>query len=252
VIVSHSKKAIFIHFEKCGGTSVESAIQPYLDFKDIIIGSTEYGEATQEFLFQRYGVSKVKRDMLWKHSTARQIHKHVGKNDWDEYTKVSVVRDPVQLAKSLFSFSEKVLSYHAKIDYDYWNELVRKGNFPRTWPYDEGYIRSYITSHVYRTKFHGFVSNMIFNDYDCFSPFTERLMPSFFQKDFGTVIDLSQLNDRWKDISKIFGAQGSEIGGLNASKSPSINVKDETVDIIKKRFAVDYEVLPQYTGVNWN
>lgn len=237
--------------EKCGGTSVETALQPYLDWGDIIIGSTSYGEQTQEFLFNRYGARKAKNDLIWKHSTARQAYRYIGKDKWKDYKKIVVVRDPVDLAKSLYSFSEKILSYHSKIDYGYWAQLASTGDFSEDWPYGERYIRSFITTSIRGGGFNAFVKDMVKNDYDCFSPFVERIRPTFFDKDFGTVIDLSQLNNRWEEITESIGIKGSVLQTLNGSGSNDLNIKQNSIEEIKKRFAIDYEILPLYTGVNW-
>jgi len=251
MIISHSKKFIFIHLEKCGGTSVESALQPHLDWGDIIIGGTVYGQSTQDFLFTRYGAQKARNDFLWTHSTARQIYRYLGKDKWKDYQKVVVVRNPVDLAKSLYSFSEKVVSYHSATDYENWKHRVHNRAFTEDWPYGERYVRSFITSHVRGTRFEGFVDDMVVNDYDCFSPYVERIRASVFEKDYGMVVDLSQLNERWGEITDRLGVSGATLEKLNTSRSETLNISPAAVAKIKRRFAIDYERMPEYTGVEW-
>lgn len=253
MIISHSKNFIFIHFEKCGGTSVETALQTQLSTKDIIIGSTDIGESIQNNYFSEHGSRYTKNNMLWKHSTARQIYRHVGRNNWKNYKKLSVVRDPIELAKSLFSFSEKVIVYHTNNkSIKVWDEMVKRNSFPDRWPYHEEYIQSYIRSKVFSTKFDGFVKDMVYRDVDCFSPYSERLKPSYFDSGFGKVIDLSQLNNRWSEICDYLEVTQPPIQKLNTSDSRSLNISESIRDVIRERFAVDYQVMPEYTGVTWN
>ena len=91
MIISPYKEFIFIHLEKCGGTSVETALEPYLAWHDMIIGSTNFGESIQSLYFNRFGVDKVKSEMLWKHSSAQEIYQFVGPDNWNDFKKFSIV-----------------------------------------------------------------------------------------------------------------------------------------------------------------
>ena len=44
MIICHSRKYVFIHIHKTGGTSVESALEPTLHWNDLLLGSTPFGE----------------------------------------------------------------------------------------------------------------------------------------------------------------------------------------------------------------
>jgi hypothetical protein len=108
MIISHSRKYIFIHLEKCGGTSIESILDPYLDFGDISMGSSGFGETMQEMHFRKYGIKKVKENYVWKHSDAKDAYKFLGKEKWETYKKIAVVRDPRDLIASLYFFSKSI------------------------------------------------------------------------------------------------------------------------------------------------
>jgi len=47
MILSNSKKYIFVHIPKCAGTSITRAIAPSCEWNDIILGSTEFGNEIQ-------------------------------------------------------------------------------------------------------------------------------------------------------------------------------------------------------------
>ena len=44
MIISYSKNFIYLHLEKCGGTSIENAIVPFLNKNDIQVGSLNFEE----------------------------------------------------------------------------------------------------------------------------------------------------------------------------------------------------------------
>lgn len=68
MIISHSRRFIFVKSEKTGGTSVERAIQPFLENIDI------FDEGS--------------------HFLPTQIVESHGKNTFDEYFKFSIIRNP--------------------------------------------------------------------------------------------------------------------------------------------------------------
>jgi hypothetical protein len=51
MIISKSKNFVYINLEKCGVTSIESALEPYLLPTDILLGSTAKGEKLEYSFF---------------------------------------------------------------------------------------------------------------------------------------------------------------------------------------------------------
>ena len=254
MIISHSKKFIFVHLEKCGGTSVEAALQPNLHWQDIILGSTSFGEAVQEANFQRYGTEKVKKEMLWKHSTASNIKNVLGKEKWLQYKKFSVVRDPIEIIDSLYWFSNTAVTFHiGSIDEDFWRDCFKKKSFPNTWPYREKYIQTFVASQINHSGFEGFATSILNKENDFVRPQVKRLKSSYMDKNLGKVVDLSQLNNEWGNILDYLDMPYVELKQLNISqyKEP-VDISNKLRRAIKRHFAIDYANLPRYTGVYWN
>ena len=252
MIISHSKKFIFIHLEKCGGTSIEAALAPTLGKQDLLIGGENVGESIQSRMFEQYGTQYTKNNLVWKHSTAKQAFRYIGRKNWAEYKKFTVVREPVSLAKSLFAFSQTSVAYHLpRYDHERWPQMVKDRNFPDQWPYHDEYIRAYIYSHVTRTKFDGFINYLIRYDADCFSSYYDRIRPNYFDNDMGMIVDLSQLNDRWGEICDYISVPATKLQQLNTSGSKDLVIKGYTEQKIRDHFALDYQRMPMYTGVTW-
>lgn len=252
MIISASREFIFIHLEKCGGTSVETALEPYLEWSDVILGSTDFGESYQQLLHNRFGVENVRKNMLWKHSDARDIRAFVGPEIWNDFTKISVVREPVDLVKSLYFFSQTAIQYHiGRINRHVWKEMLRTGSFPDSWPYTEYFIHAYAQSEVDGSGIDGFVRDIFSEQYNFIKPQYERIQVNG-DKDLDLVVDLCCLNDEWQNILNACNIKDEALlNHLNASERDEVELSPKSLKIIKKHFAIDYQQLPKYTGVTW-
>lgn len=252
MIVSASREFIFIHLEKCGGTSVETALEPHLEWSDIVLGSTDFGEAYQQLLHNRFGVKEVRQNMLWKHSTAQDIRAFVGPEIWNDFTKISVVREPVDLVKSLYFFSQAAVQYHiGRINRQIWKEMLRTRSFPEQWPYTEHFVHAYAQSEIDGSGIDGFVKDIFSGDYEFIRPQYERIQVNG-SKDLDIVIDLCYLNNEWQNILDACKIEDAvSLNHLNASERDPIELSPKSLKIIKKHFAIDYQQLPKYTGVTW-
>lgn len=253
MIISPSRNFIFIHLEKCGGTSVESALEPYLEWSDLLMGSTEYGEMLQSLYFNKYGTHAVKEQMFWKHSTAKDICSNIGIDEWDKFNKISVVRDPVSLMTSLYFFSEKAISLHiGRLNVQEWKRMIETKTLPDIFPYNDKYVEAYARSQISGYGFNGFVNYLLDKNFNFVRPQMERIVGHRHQKDLGLVVDLSQLNDRWGEILDLVGIKEDvKLETLNASDKEGLEISDKTMKMIKKHFAIDYKELPRYTGVSF-
>ena len=254
MIISHSRKFIFIHLEKCGGTSVETALQPYLAWDDLILGSTDFGESLQSLYINRYGEDAVKNNMLWKHSSANQIYNYLGARRWNKYKKISVVRNPFDLMRSLYAYSHTVVKYHiGYIGKSRWEEMIRQDSFPNSWPYTEPYVRALGQSVVEETGINGFAKHLLDSNSEVTKSQMSRILPSLMAKDLGLIIDLSQISDRWQEVLNVASISDSvPLDRLNASEYTNHEeFNSSTTRRIQKHFAADFEFLPTITGAKW-
>jgi hypothetical protein len=251
MIISPSREFIFIHLEKCGGTSIETALEPYLSWDDLIIGSTNFGEQLQSLYFKRFGVDKTRNEMLWKHSSAQQIYQFLNEDAWNQFKKIALVRSPESLMISLYNFSNMVAKHHlGTINRGIWKEMLRLENFPQHFPFSEGYIVEYARSVVDGSGIDGFVENVLKEEYSFCSPQYYRLT-SLNRFDIDLTIDLSNLQSSWGEVLNIVGLEDVNLPHINNSEKISAELSPRSIKKIKKHFAIDYQELPKYTGVSW-
>ena len=93
-IIASSKKFIFVHLHKCGGTSVTQSYAPHAAWNDLVIGATPLGEELQPIYLKLHG--------LHKHNSASELKKIVGPEVWSEYWTIALVRHPLRIYESFY------------------------------------------------------------------------------------------------------------------------------------------------------
>lgn len=111
MVISNSKKFIFVHIHKCAGSSISKALQNHLTWKDFITGGTELGENMKKSWGKHWGIGK--------HSTAQSIRDLIGNDLWSKYYTFAFVRHPYNRITSLYNFTEN------KIKQQRWRKYVR-------------------------------------------------------------------------------------------------------------------------------
>ncbi len=102
MIICQSRRYLFIHLHKTGGTSVEAALAPSLAWNDLLLGSTAFGEQCNQHYRSRFG--------LGKHSSLEEVYRFCANSpQMQAYRVVSVVREPLERAVSLYNFIAGVL-----------------------------------------------------------------------------------------------------------------------------------------------
>lgn len=214
MIISYSKNFIVLHLEKTGGTTVEKSISPYLSIEDLYIRDW------QAFFFNP-------NEAMMEHSPSSVPKVFLG-DKWNRFKKFSTVRDPLEIMGSLYSYGRYIAV-----------------NTPMNEPVPEGAASAYL-----KTKNpDGFVREMFSKNYLMCYPQSERLQDIL---DDGMIVDLSTLNDRWHEITHYLNFHHSvTMINKNVIGSKDVEFSSQTEDLIRGWFAMDYELLPDITGVKW-
>jgi hypothetical protein len=112
MLISHSKKFIFIKTSKTAGTSVEK----YFEKDCLPLGQYNPEVAIGDEKISEYGIvgfrGEGEKNMKWyNHLPAVKIKEFIGDAIWNEYFKFTIVRNPFDRLISLFWFDMKI-KYH--------------------------------------------------------------------------------------------------------------------------------------------
>jgi len=103
MIISHSRRFIFVHIHKTGGDSVATALRPVLNASDVVLTNDWHDWLT------KFGPSRDRPELtqLRKHSPARAIAAVVPPEMWDGSFKFAFVRHPVARTVSLYKYAAR-------------------------------------------------------------------------------------------------------------------------------------------------
>ena len=101
MIISYSRRFIFFHVPKSGGTSLTKLLDQGLSWNDIIIGGTKTGEV--------FNGEWARRFRLFKHTTPNTLHRIIGDDEFISFHKFLFVRDPIERFKSAVQFLFQVV-----------------------------------------------------------------------------------------------------------------------------------------------
>ncbi len=135
MIISLSRKFVFVHIPKCAGTSVEAAFAPFLTANDILLGPTAAGIRGQQFLGPALGLSM--------HSTATRIRDFMGSEAWESFFKFALIRAPVARLRSLYRFN---LGRLEKLTPEEREKYKAEGTLPDRPPYAYGIVHAAVTA----------------------------------------------------------------------------------------------------------
>lgn len=234
MIICHSRRYLFVHLHKTGGTSVEVALAPTLCWNDLLLGSTPFGEQCNHHYRERFG--------LTKHSSLEEIYRLCGDlPQIREYKVVSVVREPVARAVSLFNFIAGVLERirgPLGLDLDEINQrrLELAPSHPQLdWPA----VRAFLDA---RLDFDAFVASPVLEQARGFQSQVSQLAEHGVLPADLCWIHTSSLDQAGALLAELAGREVA-LEHLNASPQRLISpeqVEPRTRERIRQRFAADY------------
>lgn len=112
MIISHSHKFILIKSIKTAGTSIEAALSNYCSGDDIVTPLNAYSFNRDESSSIQHRDMNADKLSWWnkdigQHVDAAMLKNHLPKEIWDNYLKISFVRNPWDRLVSLFTWRNK-------------------------------------------------------------------------------------------------------------------------------------------------
>jgi hypothetical protein len=212
MIISKSKNFTYIHIEKCGGTSIEVALTPYLNKNDIIFGGNFLSFKTFD------------KEVLWKHSDSNDIKSYLG-FEWDKMYKFATVRDPKEIMISFYFYIKKNIINFLP---DFITEVYYDINFPDEIKSDGSIVYTddlrnlyFIQSEIDGSGIDGFIYKMIKNNLKEVAPQLTKIDESV------EIFDISTIDKSWNQIL-------NKLNIYDNVKLPIINKSDKPKSIILK------------------
>lgn len=113
-MISHSKKFIFVHIPKTGGSSVEVSLSRYSE------------QSIKTFRKRTSGmIDTVLRGKPEKHASAMEIKK-IFPDIFDSYFKISVIREPLERLLSLYFWVHPKIEFNRKEFLDWFQKSRHK------------------------------------------------------------------------------------------------------------------------------
>jgi len=248
MIISYSKNFVYVHLEKCGGTSIECSLEEYLSPRDIIMGSTEFGTKVQLAYTKRFGFEKIKNEYVWKHSSAHDIYEFLGRQQWKKMHSFATVRDPKEIVTSLYFYSRKLVDAYQK---DFGIEDIAQWfldeQYPKHWITTDLFLIDYMVSEIEGTGLNGFINDVLDRDGSFIQTQTSRLRSDV------KLFDISEIDKHWKAIlSRVGVPQNTPLLLKNKSeRDEDYNITANMKEKIYEYFKEDYRYIPRQTGVSW-
>lgn len=212
--------------DKCGGSSIQEALRPYLSSEDLIIGTLAFEPDEHEMRhLSAYGLKKHAEEKVIKHYLNQ---KFPNQNKWTNMYKFTTVREPVEMFMAIYFYIETCIK----------RKMISQ--------IDPFYI-AYQKSQENETFADGFIQTLFKEKHTCTESFLSRV------GDEVDIYDIAQINEHWDNILlKLNIYEKVVLNKLNTSeKRDGVYFNNTTIDLIKTNFQKDYEYIPKITGNKW-
>lgn len=240
MLISNSRKFIYIHLHKCAGTSVERALGKTIAWNDILLGGTPEGEKLQEIYKSLFG--------LEKHSSAAEVRAVVGREIWDACYTFATVRNPYALAVSLYTHSLKVLRRHtreasASASAAGANQTISVN--PHVWPWNYPGVRALLAVRGEQTTFAEFIRSPHLPGWAGFATMRSQLCDANGNLLVREVFKVEDLDRAWPRIIEKTGVPPVPLERANRSADAERSFPDyyrpDDVDFIRAHYREDFQ-----------
>lgn len=265
MIISLSKKFVFVHIHKCAGESVEIACAPSLTRNDFLIGagSTDKRSWISDAILERViGLSK--------HASAEEIAKRMGPKNYETFFSFAVVRRPEDRIYSLYKYCIEQVRRNiafqaylgradlAEISWEetvqqFWakagttlaasTEMVKTSHFPADcgFMHQAPFTWQAVKAALVSTDFEGFLqSEFLLADNGFRSQLSMISNNQTGKLIVNQIIKLEELDQSWPDLARKIGVT-AQLPQQNRSHSKGIaKMTDEAKALLHARFAGDY------------
>jgi hypothetical protein len=229
MIISHSRKFVFIHIHKTAGESISQALLPFLARGDVLLGTTVRGELANIWYDRRHG--------LQKHSGVKKVRSYLG-DAWSDYVKFSFVRDPFDRLRSFYFYFERMAERRRKPHPRDALLLLPGTDFrdPLKWPGMKAYLET--------EDFSGFLRHPAFStNIMGAQPQSSLLTDKAGNVDVDMVGKFETLGEDFDRIAIRLGLKGANLGHRNASRNRDIApypAEDADRALVAELYALDY------------
>lgn len=241
MLISNSRKFIYIHLYKCAGTSVEKALGKTLAWNDILLGSTPEGEKLQGPYRSLFGLAK--------HSSAAEVRAVVGHEVWDASYTFATVRNPYAVAVSLYTHSLKALRRHTPEmppPQPGSGEADIRVADPNAWPWNYPGVRALLALRGEHTTFAEFIRSPHLDDWQGFATMKSQLCDANGNLLVREVFKVESLNHAWPVIVAKTGVPPVRLDWVNRSakveSSFSEYYRPDDMDMIRARYREDFQL----------
>lgn len=241
MLISNSRKFIYIHLHKCAGTSVEKALGKTLAWNDILLGSTPEGEQLQGIYKLLFGLAK--------HSSAAEVRAVVGHEVWHASYTFATVRNPYAVAVSLYTHSLKTLRRHTR---DMLPPQPGSGGAGilavdhNVWPWNYPGVRALLALRGEHTAFAEFIRSPHLDGWEGFATMKSQLCDAEGDLLVREVFKMESLNQAWPLIVAKTGVPPVPLEWANrsakAGRSFPEYYRPDDMDMIRERYREDFQL----------